>query len=191
MTTTELPAGDHARQPRGGNGRFRAARATAERDARVAELLEAGWSFRRVAQELGYRSPASVHEAFGRALAAAGNRGEQVHTVTRVVQSTSRGEVRPRHIRIPVETPEHAGSVVYYLQVGDLVKIGHTSNLQRRMMGYPPGSVLLATEPGGHATELARHAGFADLLAGRREWFHPGPLLMEHITALASRAGVM
>lgn len=70
---------------------------------------------------------------------------------------------------------------VYYLRVGDMIKIGTTRNLQRRMAAYPPGSVLLAVEPGGEDVEAIRHRQFGHLLMERNEWFRPAPDLMAHI----------
>jgi hypothetical protein len=74
---------------------------------------------------------------------------------------------------------------VYYVRVGDLIKIGMTTNLKQRLSAYPPGSQLLAAELGGQAREAQRHREFSHLLASRKEWFHPGPDLMAHIDALS------
>jgi hypothetical protein len=75
-------------------------------------------------------------------------------------------------------TAEHQ---VYYVRVGDLIKIGVTRNLKLRLNSYPPGSKLLAVEPGGEAKEAERHRQFRHLLAARNEWFRPGADLMLHI----------
>lgn len=74
--------------------------------------------------------------------------------------------------------------VVYYVQVGDLIKVGTTSDMKRRLRAYPPNAVVLATETGSFLRETERVEEFAEYLAGRREWFHPGPRLMAHITEL-------
>lgn len=78
--------------------------------------------------------------------------------------------------------------VVYYVQVGELIKIGHTSLLRQRMASYPPISRLLATEPGGVALERQRHQQFAELLCHGDEWFSPAPTLLDHINALRAKA---
>jgi hypothetical protein len=75
---------------------------------------------------------------------------------------------------------------VYYLRVGDMIKIGVTTQLDRRVASYPPGSELLAVERGGLDLEARRHAQFSHLLVGRKEWFRPGPDLLDHIAALAA-----
>lgn len=75
--------------------------------------------------------------------------------------------------------------VVYYVQVGELVKIGNAVNLRRRLTVYPPGRRLLATEPGGEMRERKRHHQFR---ASRveREWFRPTDDLVAHIVKLRS-----
>lgn len=74
--------------------------------------------------------------------------------------------------------------VVYYIQVGDLIKVGTTSDINRRLQAYPPNAVVLATETGSYLRETERVEQFVEYLAGRREWFHPGPRLMDHIEEL-------
>lgn len=64
--------------------------------------------------------------------------------------------------------------VVYYMQVGELIKIGYTGHLRQRMAAYPPNSRLLATEPGNHVLEQRRHQQLAELLSHGNEWFRPG-----------------
>jgi hypothetical protein len=77
------------------------------------------------------------------------------------------------------------GRTVYYLLVGDLVKIGRTADLTKRIRDYPPHTVLLGTERGGPELEKLRHVQFAHLRAAGREWFTPGPELRAHIESLA------
>lgn len=74
--------------------------------------------------------------------------------------------------------------VVYYIRVGELIKVGTTSDLPKRMMAYPPNAELLVTETGSYDRETQRIVEFTEYLAGRREWFHPGPRLMDHIDTL-------
>jgi hypothetical protein len=76
---------------------------------------------------------------------------------------------------------------VYYLQVGDLIKIGCTVNLSLRLSSYPPGSQVLATERGGWELEQQRHRQFAAVRAERLEWYHPAPVLLDHIEKLTRR----
>lgn len=75
---------------------------------------------------------------------------------------------------------------IYYLRVGDRVKIGFTADLYQRMMQYPPNSELLATHPGTPAMEKRIHQDFTRHLADGREWFHPNTELSEHIAGVQS-----
>jgi hypothetical protein len=77
-----------------------------------------------------------------------------------------------------VNSPKHR---VYYVRVGDMIKIGMTANVRQRVASYPPGSELLAIEAGGEDLEGRRLRQFSHLLVGRNEWFRPAPELMAHI----------
>lgn len=74
--------------------------------------------------------------------------------------------------------------VVYYVRIGELIKIGTTGNLKSRMASYPPTRELLATEPGGVGVESQRLCRFVQYREMGREWFRPGPDLLAHIAGL-------
>lgn len=80
--------------------------------------------------------------------------------------------------------PDRSAEVIYYLALDGMVKIGYTTDLERRMQQYPPSASLVATEPGSRDTEKRRHLQFAEYLTARREWFTPGPRLRAHIESL-------
>jgi hypothetical protein len=73
-------------------------------------------------------------------------------------------------------------SVVYYMRVGNRVKIGYSTNLASRIAAVMPEEVL-ATEPGGRLLEEVRHRQFSDLRVGR-EWFRHEGRLADHIENL-------
>jgi len=79
-----------------------------------------------------------------------------------------------------------AASVVYYIQFGDRIKIGTTTDLGKRL-GALPHDCLLATEPGGPLVERQRHEQFGALRI-KGEWFEPAPVLLGHIQALPRHA---
>lgn len=79
--------------------------------------------------------------------------------------------------------------VVYYVQIGDHIKVGYTAHLPTRLKSYPPTRRLLATEPGNPSLETRRHREFRHLLHAGREWFNPGPDLMAHINDLRAAQG--
>lgn len=79
---------------------------------------------------------------------------------------------------------KRARGVVYYVRIGEHIKIGTTADLARRMGElYVQPDALLATEPGGQRVEAQRHAEFADERFNR-ELFEPSDRLLAHIEGL-------
>lgn len=72
---------------------------------------------------------------------------------------------------------------IYYVRIGNHVKIGWTSNLKHRFTSLQPDQVL-ATQPGTLRDERELHHRFGYLLAKGREYFHPGPALVDHIASI-------
>jgi len=72
--------------------------------------------------------------------------------------------------------------VVYYMRVGNRIKIGTTSSLRSRLAAISPEE-LMATELGGSALERHRHAQFRDLRT-EGEWFRYEGVLFDHIASL-------
>jgi len=75
--------------------------------------------------------------------------------------------------------------VVYYLRLGERVKIGTTANPRQRFAALGHEEVL-AFEPGDRAVEQRRHAEFADDRLGTSEWFALSARLRAHVDALAA-----
>jgi hypothetical protein len=74
--------------------------------------------------------------------------------------------------------------VVYYLRLGDRVKIGTTFNPRQRFAALLHEEVL-AFELGDRSVERSRHLEFADDRLGTSEWFALSARLRMHIDALA------
>lgn len=95
-----------------------------------------------------------------------------------------------REMEKPEPTPTHLDapgdelSVVYYVRVGNHIKVGYSSNLHQRMRFYPPDAELLAFEPGDRALENKRIKQFRKNLNMRREWFAPSIELLTHIRSV-------
>lgn len=79
--------------------------------------------------------------------------------------------------------------VIYYALIGDTIKIGYTTDLDRRMRQYPPTARLLAVEPGTKKLERVRHSLFHVHLAHGREWFKRNPELDEWISKVIEKHG--
>ena len=83
-------------------------------------------------------------------------------------------------------TPPTAGSVVYYMRIGNRCKIGFSTNLAVRLASINPEE-LLATEEGGKVLEDQRHHQFRDLHT-HGEWFRYEGELIEHVARLQGLA---
>lgn len=94
-------------------------------------------------------------------------------------------EMFPRKFTDP-EFVAKAGEVVYYMRIGNRVKIGTTANLKQRLADINPEE-LMAVEPGSVRLERMRHREFGHLRT-HGEWFRYRGMLVEHI-AMMQRAG--
>lgn len=78
---------------------------------------------------------------------------------------------------------------IYAVLNGHTVKIGWTSNLDRRMREYPPASTLLVSYPGTRKDEAALHRKFAHLTTHGREWFPYAPQVVEWVERMVAEHG--
>jgi hypothetical protein len=81
------------------------------------------------------------------------------------------------------------GSVVYYVLVGDMIKIGYTANLPTRLASYPPGRRLLAYEPGGKLEEQRIHNRFERFRMAGNEWYRIEQPIIDRINELRHALG--
>jgi hypothetical protein len=99
---------------------------------------------------------------------------------------------RTRAVIQPEQEPEPKRPVegfVYYVRSGGFIKIGWTSDLTKRMKGYPPDSLLLAVEPGTRQLETRRHRQFSHHRSHGREWYTMAPTLTHHIESVKAEHG--
>lgn len=100
-----------------------------------------------------------------------------------------------RVVRLAHDTPTSAardmGPCIYVVRTPDkLIKIGHTTNLDRRIRGF--GSVwsdVLFAKPGTRADEALLHARWAPYLARGREYYFPAIELMAWVNRERERLG--
>lgn len=97
-------------------------------------------------------------------------------------------ELEPESPAEPIELPGDGVSVVYYVRIGDNIKVGFTTNMVQRFAHYPPDSELLAMEYGDRTLETERLRQFRASLRWRREWFEPTADLLDHIAQLQTAA---
>jgi hypothetical protein len=78
-------------------------------------------------------------------------------------------------------------SIVYYMQMRDLIKIGTTTSPVEVRRAQLMADKVLATEPGSHELEKQRHRQFEEYrYTGER--FFPGEPLLAHIDSLRASA---
>lgn len=99
-----------------------------------------------------------------------------------------------RRHRSDVRYEEHAAAnrreqCVYYIRCGEFIKIGTTTDIERRMVELCPNEVL-AIEPGDMSLEHERHKQFAEHRIRRREYFRPHIHLLAHIERVRREHGV-
>jgi hypothetical protein len=82
------------------------------------------------------------------------------------------------------DTPPPRVDVVYYIRLGDRIKIGTSAGPRSRLAQLPHDEVL-AFERGGRALEQRRHAQFSGYRLGG-EWFSANDELAEHVRMLAA-----
>ena len=87
--------------------------------------------------------------------------------------------------------PEEAKKwVVYYIRMGERIKIGRTTNLRRRLQSFhATPDQLLAIEPGPVEREQERHRQFAEWRHGSTELFADSAAIMGHIDACVKMFG--
>jgi hypothetical protein len=84
-----------------------------------------------------------------------------------------------------------AGAVgeIYYLRLGEHIKIGYAGKMWQRMAAYPPTAVLLAHHPGTRQDEAALHRRFAGFRQAGREWYEPNATILAHIDSVIADRG--
>lgn len=126
-----------------------------------------------------------IHEHIDvmRAVAGAPTTSEMLERIVR--EDPPEDRLRRQQVWAYEQAAKFAGSVVYYVRMGEFIKIGTTVNMPRRMLElYVAESDVLATEPGGPELEVQRHREFAEE-RHHRELFECSDRLMAHIERLA------
>lgn len=119
------------------------------------------------------------------AVAAAHRRSARIEAELHSEEAVRRREESRQRTAVMAEAERlatEAKSRVYYARLGNLVKIGYSIEVKKRMSQINPEE-LLATEVGGPLAEKARHQQFAHLHY-HGEWFRFEGALVEHVQAL-------
>lgn len=78
---------------------------------------------------------------------------------------------------------------IYYVKIGEHIKIGYASRLQARLNAYPPTSALLAAHRGTRDDEAELHRRFKLYRVAGREWYGDARELRQHIAQVLAEHG--
>jgi len=81
------------------------------------------------------------------------------------------------------KTSLDARGTVYVIRVGELIKIGWTSQMNKRM-SVLKADALLFSRAGTRRDEFRMHGQCVDHLAKGREWFDTSPAMMQYVKDL-------
>lgn len=81
------------------------------------------------------------------------------------------------------------GGHVYFVRVGDLIKIGYSTQPYQRLRAYPPNAEVLGVFPGTRKSEADLHGRFRFALQKGREWFRPADEILEYIAEMIDHYG--
>lgn len=109
----------------------------------------------------------------------------QLARVDRIEKAAARDRIEQQRAELRANSP----GWIYYVHVGDIIKIGFTRDVRQRMRNYPPMSPLLAMHPGTLTLEKELHQQFAGSRSHGREWFLDTPELRDHIKVVIEQFG--
>lgn len=116
--------------------------------------------------------------------------GEVTGNLKRIHESLEMREKGPSLEALALKRAYDEQSVVYYIRIGDYIKIGFTTNLSERIRSLRvDASDVMATEPGGREKEHQRHEQFKSIRRGRWENFERTPDLLTHIAKVRREHG--
>lgn len=79
---------------------------------------------------------------------------------------------------------------IYFIRIGDMVKVGWTRDLWQRVKSYGASAELLVAYPGSRTDETNLHRQLRPALAKGREWYEDGPIIAAFIDEALARYGM-
>lgn len=99
-----------------------------------------------------------------------------------LIETAKQVEKREREYQARLRNgkPESDGEL-YFVRINDLVKVGWTATLSRRLKEYGAGAELLCHYPGTRDDETTLHRRLNAVRAMGREWYHDGPVIQRYV----------
>jgi hypothetical protein len=113
-----------------------------------------------------------------------GEQPEKAEWVERVVYDSNEPQAFPRISAASARNKHDA--VVYFIIVGDQVKIGTTTNMTQRFQSMVPPGAKVYVIPGSYGVEARYHERFDQDRIDGTEWFELSPRLRTHIDSLVA-----
>lgn len=88
-----------------------------------------------------------------------------------------------------IERPVSTVGWVYYLRIGEHIKVGYAGRLLQRLRSYPPNAEFIYAHRGTKADEKVAHSMLYLHKAAGREWFTPHADVFEWIDKQKARYG--
>lgn len=107
-------------------------------------------------------------------------------------RSNNRVATHTTHVKGELTTVERPVSTVgwiYYLRIGDHIKIGYASRLLNRLKSYPPTAEFLYAHRGTKTDEKVAHSLLYLRRVAGREWFDPHEEVFAYIEQQKARFG--
>jgi hypothetical protein len=115
---------------------------------------------------------------------------QEVADATNNRAATVEVEVAGKRVRQP--RPTSRIGWIYYIRVGEHIKVGYASDLRDRLTnGYPPNAEFLAAHRGTMVDEKVAHSLLYLHRALRAEWYHPHPDVFAYIEQAKAQHGTV
>lgn len=111
---------------------------------------------------------------------------EQTWRIAQAVADERNYRTDPAPREIPPRPTSKVGWI-YYLAVGDHIKIGYASNVGRRLRSYPPTATLIFAHRGTRDDEKNIHSRLHPYCAAGREWYERHPRVLALIDAAQAK----
>lgn len=84
---------------------------------------------------------------------------------------------------------ERTGGDIYFVKIGELVKVGWTRDLYQRIKSYGASAVLLVNYPATRDDELALHRNLTPARAKGREWYFDNGVIAMYVSEALAKYG--
>lgn len=96
---------------------------------------------------------------------------------THMLREKARARQSEEHEKAKVAKLADLNGDIYFVRVGDLIKVGWSREVWNRVKSYGASAEVLCCYPGTRNDETNLHRQLRPALAKGREWYHDGPVI--------------